>query len=97
MKITNVYSESYRWPKEKPIQNGKHTFTHNELNLAIIETDEGITGYGSSYNVDYVEYLKPFLVGENPLCPQIFGKEKYFHQKHLRSGYCPVGYPQQSC
>lgn len=67
MKITNVYSQSYRWPKEKPIQNGKHIFTHNELNLAVIETDEGITGYGTSYNVDYVEYLKDFLIGENPL------------------------------
>lgn len=68
MKITDVYSQSYRWPKEKPIQNGKHIFTHNELNLAVIETDEGITGYGTSYSVDYVEYLKKFLIGENPLC-----------------------------
>lgn len=67
MKITNVYSQSYRWPKDKPIQNGKHIFTHNELHLAVIETDAGITGYGTSYNVDYVEYLKPFLIGENPL------------------------------
>mgnify|MGYP001036117338 FL=1 len=68
MKITDVYSQSYRWPKEKPIQNGKHIFTHNELNLAVIETDEGITGYGTSYSVDYVEYLKKFLIGENPFC-----------------------------
>ncbi|MBQ6452343.1 MAG: mandelate racemase/muconate lactonizing enzyme family protein [Solobacterium sp.] len=67
MKITDVYAKSYRWPKDKPIQNGKHIFTHNELNLAVIETDEGITGYGTSYNVDYVEYLKPFLIGEDPL------------------------------
>ena len=67
MKITDVYSQSYRWPKDKPIQNGKHIFTHNELNLAIIETDEGITGYGTSYSVDYVEYLKPYLIGEDPL------------------------------
>ena len=67
MKITNVTSKSYRWPKDKPIQNGKHVFTHNELNLAVIETDEGITGYGTSYNVDYVDYLKPFLIGEDPL------------------------------
>lgn len=67
MKITDVYSQSFRWPKEKPIQNGKHIFTHNELNLAVIETDEGITGYGTSYSVDYVEYLKEFLIGEDPL------------------------------
>ncbi len=67
MRITDVYARSYRWPKDKPIQNGKHIFTHNELNLAVIERDEGITGYGTSYNVDYVEYLKPFLIGEDPL------------------------------
>lgn len=67
MKITDVHARSYRWPKEKPIQNGKHTFTHNELNLAVIETDAGITGYGTSYNIDYVDALKPLLLGEDPL------------------------------
>ena len=30
MKITNVYTEKYKWPKEKPIANGTHVFTHNE-------------------------------------------------------------------
>ena len=48
MKITDVRVEHYRWPKAKPIANGKHTYTHNELNLLIIATDEGITGYGCS-------------------------------------------------
>ena len=48
MKITNVYTEKYKWPKEKPIANGTHVFTHNELNLLVIETDEGITGYGKA-------------------------------------------------
>ena len=37
MKITNVYTEKYKWPKEKPIANGTHVFTHNELNLLVIE------------------------------------------------------------
>ena len=46
MKITDVRTEQYRWPKEKPIANGKHLYTHNELNLLIIDTDEGISGYG---------------------------------------------------
>ena len=26
MKITKVYTEKYKWPKDKPIQNGKTTF-----------------------------------------------------------------------
>ncbi len=67
MKITNVYPMCYMWKKDKPIQNGKHTFTHNKLNLAVIETDEGITGYGCSYSVDYVDYMKDKLVGQDPL------------------------------
>lgn len=67
MKITKVYPMCFRWEKEKPIRNGKHTFTHNELNLAVIETDSGITGYGCSYNVDYVESMAKKLVGEDPL------------------------------
>ena len=67
MKITGIFTEHYKWPKEKPLQNGKHVFTHNEINLAIVETDEGITGYGTSYSTDYVDYLSQFLIGEDPL------------------------------
>ncbi len=43
MKITNVYTEKYKWPKAKPIANGTHVFTDNELNLLVVETDEGVT------------------------------------------------------
>lgn len=77
MKITDVRVEKYRWPKNKPIKNGKHIFTHNELNLVIIETDENITGLGTSYNLDYVEYLKPFLIGEDPLNNEYLWKKMY--------------------
>lgn len=67
MKITNVRTEQYMWKKEKPIQNGTCTFTHNTLNLAIIETDEGITGLGTSYDVSLVDRIAPKLLGKNPL------------------------------
>ena len=67
MKITKVYTEKYKWPKDKPIQNGKTTFTHNSLNLVCIETDEGITGYGTSYELNFVDRLGQLLIGENPL------------------------------
>ena len=66
MKITKVYPMCFRWEKEKPIRNGKHTFTHNELNLAVIETDSGITGYGCSYNVDYIESMAKSWWGKIP-------------------------------
>ena len=44
MKITDVTTESYRWPRHKPISNGLHTYTHSGLGLVKIDTDEGIDG-----------------------------------------------------
>lgn len=67
MKITKIYTEQYRWPKKKPIANGKHVYTHNTLNLLCIETDEGITGYGCSWDLHSVEQIAAPLIGENPL------------------------------
>ncbi len=57
MKITDVHVERYRWPKEKPIANGKHVYTHNELNLLVIDTDEGITGYGCSWAINFADSM----------------------------------------
>jgi L-alanine-DL-glutamate epimerase-like enolase superfamily enzyme len=46
LKIIGITTESYSWPRIKPITNGKHTYTHSGLGLVRIETDEGITGIG---------------------------------------------------
>lgn len=67
MKITKVYTEQYRWPKAKPIANGKHVYTHNDLNLLVIETDEGITGYGCSWAIEFAESMGRAILGEDPL------------------------------
>jgi L-alanine-DL-glutamate epimerase-like enolase superfamily enzyme len=67
MKITDVRTEHYRWPKEKPIANGKHVYTHNELNLLVIETDEGITGYGCSWAIEFAESMGKKIIGMDPL------------------------------
>lgn len=67
MKITDVRVEQYRWPKEKPIANGKHVYTHNDLNLLIIDTDEGITGYGCSWAIEFADSMGKAILGENPL------------------------------
>ena len=67
MKITDVRTERYRWPKEKPIANGKHIYTHNELNLLIIDTDEGITGDGCSWAIEFAESMGQAIIGEDPL------------------------------
>lgn len=67
MKITDVRVEKYRWPKEKPIANGKHVYTHNDLNLLIVETDEGITGYGCSWAIEFADSMGKAIIGQDPL------------------------------
>ena len=71
MKITSITTETYEWPRQKPIRNGKHTYTHVGLTLIKIETDEGITGIGlGGGNVverATIQRLTPKLVGEDPI------------------------------
>lgn len=71
MKITNITTEEYRWPRHKPISNGLHTYTHSGLALTKIETDEGITGIGLGggglVEQATVEKLKKDLIGEDPI------------------------------
>ena len=71
MKITNVTTDTYRWPRPKPISNGKHTYTHVTLGLLKIETDEGITGIGLGGGNRIVqaaiEQFTPQLIGQDPL------------------------------
>ena len=76
MKITNVIMECYRWPRPKPIRNGKFTYTDAGISVVKIETNEGITGLGlgaGSVNVGVqalvglTEGFKPALIGEDPI------------------------------
>jgi L-alanine-DL-glutamate epimerase-like enolase superfamily enzyme len=70
MKITSITLEEYRWPRTKPITNGKHTYTHVDYALVKIATDEGITGlglgHGGSIERAVIERLAGELVGEDP-------------------------------
>jgi D-arabinonate dehydratase len=71
MKITDVTRESYRWPRHKPISNGKHTYTHAGLGVVKIHTDAGVTGLGigaaSGVAGATIDALKPLLIGQDPL------------------------------
>jgi D-arabinonate dehydratase len=71
MKITNIRTEAYRWPRPKPITNGKHTYTHSGLGLVHIETDEGLIGLGlggtGAIGNAVVDHLRPLLIGEDPV------------------------------
>ncbi len=76
MKITDVRMEMFKWPRAKPITNGLYTYTHNLLNLVVIETDEpGLTGIGIAGGIEvtpevggaFTAHFKKMLVGMNPL------------------------------
>jgi L-alanine-DL-glutamate epimerase-like enolase superfamily enzyme len=71
MKIVDITTEAYRWPRHKPISNGKHTYTHAGLGLVKIETDAGITGIGlggtGAIQQATIEHFKPLLLGEDPI------------------------------
>jgi D-arabinonate dehydratase len=71
VKIEDITTESYRWPRPKPITNGKHTYTHSGLGLVKIATDAGITGIGlggaGEVERAVIGHLKPLLIGEDPI------------------------------
>ena len=71
MKITDITTETYRWPRHKPISNGLHTYTHSGLGLVKIHTDEGTVGVGVGSTGGIagatIEHLKPELIGEDPI------------------------------
>jgi L-alanine-DL-glutamate epimerase-like enolase superfamily enzyme len=71
MKITSITTEEFRWPRHKPISNGKHTYTHSSLGVVRIETDEGYTGIGLGgtglIGQATIKELTHELIGEDPI------------------------------
>ena len=71
MKITGITTKEFRWPRHKPIANGKHTYTHVTFAVVEIETSEGITGIGLGGGGEIeratVARLTPMLVGQDPI------------------------------
>src|SRR6202790_1740051 len=71
MKITGITTKEFRWPRHKPIANGKHTYTHVNFAVVEISTDDGITGIGlgsgGAIGRPPIEQLKPLLIGEDPI------------------------------
>ena len=74
MKITDVKIETYRWPRARPIRNGRYVYTTAGLNVVKIETDEGVTGLGMGGGVteseeifrSIGEHLKQTVIGQDP-------------------------------
>ena len=76
MQITDVRLEMFKWPREVPITNGLYTYTHNLLNIVVIETDDpNITGIGLAGGVEaspeigeaIIGHFKKMLIGMDPL------------------------------
>jgi D-arabinonate dehydratase len=71
MKITSIATEEFRWPRHKPISNGKHTYTHASLGIVRIETDAGIAGVGLGgtglIERATIQQLTHELIGEDPI------------------------------
>jgi D-arabinonate dehydratase len=71
MKIRDITLQEYRWPRARPITNGKHTYTHVNYALVKITTDEGITGIGLGHGGEIeraiIRHLTPLLIGEDPI------------------------------
>ena len=74
MKVTDLTYQVYRWKREKPIRNGRYVYDTAGLNVARIETDEGITGLGLGGGVidngevgrSMANDLKQYVVGQDP-------------------------------
>ena len=71
MKIRGITLQEHRWPRARPITNGRHTYTHVDYALVKIETDEGVTGIGLGHGGEVeraaIRHLAPLLVGEDPV------------------------------
>src|SRR3954447_3270238 len=63
--------QEYRWPRTKPITNGKKTSTNVDYALVKIETDQGMTGIGLGHGGEVeralVAKFAELLVGEDPV------------------------------
>ena len=74
MKVTDVRMESYRWPRRKPIRNGRYVYPTAGLDVIKIETDEGLTGLGLAGGVEQavgigreiLDHLKQYVIGQDP-------------------------------
>ena len=89
MKITEVTSAIYSRPHERPITNGKYTYTEISVVVVKVTTDDGLTGIGwaggGSIVGETVKELEPYVVGEDPFnveriwdkmyLPKVFGRK----------------------
>ena len=90
MKITDVTTETYRWPRHKPISNGLHTYTHGEVSLVEVHTNEGHVGYGIGRprpaERAFRDQFSKKLIGRDPLMTEAIWKELWSPKLYGRRG-----------
>jgi len=81
MKIVDVSVARYERPYERPISNGKYTYTHAHFVVVELRTDEGITGVGwtdgGKVVQEAVDLLRPALLGGDPFAVERIWSRMY--------------------
>ena len=109
MKITGITTKEFRWPRHKPIANGKHTYTHVTFAVVGDRDHRGITGIGLGGGGDIeratIARLTPMLIGEDPIDverlwhkmwePKLIGRRGLTTRAISRDRHRPVGHPRQ--
>jgi L-alanine-DL-glutamate epimerase-like enolase superfamily enzyme len=77
LKIQSVDVKCYRWPRPKPISNGRFTYPDATRAVVEIRTDSGLSGIGLGPGLPptggeavvkaLVELMRQFLVGRDPI------------------------------
>ena len=74
MKVTDVRLETYRWDNATEHVNGRWVFGFDGIDVARVETDQGITGLGLTWGIaeasdigrSVAQFLKRSVVGRDP-------------------------------
>lgn len=88
--ITSISSATYSWPREQPISNGLHTYSHVTMAITKVETNVGVTGFGVGRNNPGENALrKQFaekLIGVDPTMTEWVWKEFWVPKLYGRRG-----------
>lgn len=88
MRITDISIESFRWPRTRPIRNGMFIYTHVELSIIKVGSDEGISGIcpglGGPAEAELINKFRDAVIGQDPMnferiwhqlwIPKLFGR-----------------------
>jgi D-arabinonate dehydratase len=92
MKITGLQARAYSAPYQRPIANGKYTYVSTDIAMAVVSTDEGVTGYGWASGgaiavvFHTLESLRERILGEDPFNVERIWEKMYQPKIYGRKG-----------